>query len=676
MLALWSLRVGMVLAFALPVLATAQSSVEPSPDALAALSFEDLMQVRIETVYGASKYEQKVTRAPASVTILSAEDMARFGHRTLAEALRSIRGLYVSDDRNYSYLGVRGFLRPGDYNSRVLVLIDGHRMNDNIYDGAYFAREGLLAVDVIERIEFVRGPSSSIYGSSAFFGIVNVVTKHGKELGGPEIAVGGGSLGEVDGRFSYGAVLENQVEVTLNASYYTRQGHDKLYFPEFDPALSDEPRAANGGIANTRDSEESFGMMGSVSRGDLTLSASVLSRSKNVPTASFGTLFDTPERTEDERSYLELKYSHAFAPDLQLLGRMSYDRFGYSGWYVYDYAAPGDAPDITLSRDAALGTWLNTEWQVTKHLWDRHTLLAGVEYRHSLDQQQSNYDDTDPRLYYVDDDRQTRNGAVFVQGEFTLTPQLLLNTGVRYDYYYGSFGGTVNPRVGLIFSPSQRTTLKLLYGDAFRAPSAYERFYYVASGDGSLEPETIRTYELVLERYAGQRDRFNVSLYRYTVEELITQLASDAGDIYFDNLARVTANGIELEWERKYEGGALARVSYAFQRTEDAATGRTLTSSPRHLAKINFGLPLGRRVKAGLEVQYHGVAETLAGNRAEDFLLANLSASTELRPRLQIRAGIYNLFDTSFAYPGAEDHLQDKIEQDGRTFRVDLTHRF
>ena len=102
-----------------------------------------------------------------------------------------MRGLYVSDDRNYSYLGTRGFLRPGDYNSRILLLVDGHRVNDNVYDAAFFGREAPVPVGMIERIEFVRGPSSSIYGSSAFFGIVNVVLKHAKDIAGAAISAAG-----------------------------------------------------------------------------------------------------------------------------------------------------------------------------------------------------------------------------------------------------------------------------------------------------------------------------------------------------------------------------------------------------------------------------------------------------------------------------------------------------
>ena len=104
-----------------------------------------------------------------------------------------------------------------------------------------------------------------------------------------------------------------------------------------------------------------------------------------------------------------------------------------------------------------------------------------MEFRDNIDQRQLNYDHSIRRVFTVADDRQTRNGGLYVQGELRLSDFLLLNTGLRYDYYFDGFGGTLDRRLGAIFSPTARTTFKLLYGEAFRAPNAYERFYYPLS---------------------------------------------------------------------------------------------------------------------------------------------------------------------------------------------------
>src|ERR1700736_3593321 len=120
------------------------------------LSLEELMSIEIDSVYGASGFKQKVAEAPASVTIITSEEIQKFGYRTVADILRNVRGFYVTYDRNYSYLGVRGYGLPGDYNSRIALLIDGHRLNDAIYAAAPVGPEFPIDIDLIDRVEVIR----------------------------------------------------------------------------------------------------------------------------------------------------------------------------------------------------------------------------------------------------------------------------------------------------------------------------------------------------------------------------------------------------------------------------------------------------------------------------------------------------------------------------------------
>ena len=656
-----------------------ESPVEVSATNIAALSIEQLANLEVTSVYGASKYEQRVTQAPSSVSIITADEIQKFGYRTLAEILRSIRGLHVSNDRNYSYLGVRGFLRPGDYNTRVLVLIDGHRMNDNIYDASDFGRENMIDVGLIDRVEVIRGPSSSIYGSSAFFGVINILTKRGQQIGGAEVSAEAGSFDSYKGSFSFGEKFRNDVELLFSGSYYSSEGPRRLYYPEFDQRISSDPRAANNGIAENSDGEEAFQIYGSLGYHDLTLSTFFSERTKQIPTASFDTIFnDGRERTDEYRAYADLKFEHAFNEDTHLLARAFYDGYFYYGDYPEDHAEPGDPPFPVVNKDEAFGEWAGTEWMLTRKLFDRHTLILGAEYRENLRQHQSNYDD-DPRAYYLDDNRTGRTVGLYTQTEVALLTNLLLNAGARYDHYFEGFGGTLNPRASLIYSPWVGSSFKALYGEAFRAPNAYERFYSgVQATLPELQPETIRTYELAYEQYFARNYRSCLAGYHYEVDRLISQIMDPAGEIGYVNAGTAEASGVEFELEGKYDSGLRARASYAFQRTEDTTTGKELTSSPRHLAKLNLSVPLYRdNLFAGFELQYNGAVRTLAGHRADDFVLANLTLfSREIVKGLEVSASVYNLFDTKYGYPGAEDHLQEVIQQDGRTFRVKLTYRF
>ena len=227
---------------AVPGSASAQSAL---PD----LSLEELMKLDAGQVFGASERLQPVTEAPASVSFITAEEIARYGYRTLADILRGVRGMYVTDDRNFSLLGTRGFAKPGDYNSRILLLVNGHRVNDNVFGQAEIGAEFGLDPAMFERVEIIRGPASSLYGDSAFFAVVNVITRTGASLGGGSIAVEAGTLGTRLVRGSVGHRLANGLDVALSGTYERSDGVERLYFPAFDTP------ATNNGVAEGLDGE-------------------------------------------------------------------------------------------------------------------------------------------------------------------------------------------------------------------------------------------------------------------------------------------------------------------------------------------------------------------------------------------------------------------------------------
>ena len=161
--------------------ATDSSEASDKPVDIFSLSLEDLKQA---SVIGASKREEPTTKAPSSVLILTSDEVKKYGYRTLAAVLQRARGLYTTYDRNYSFfLGIRGF-NAGDANSRVLVLVDGHRINNDLTDGAAIGTDFILDVDLIDRVEVIRGPSAVLYGNNAFFGVINVITRTGASMEG------------------------------------------------------------------------------------------------------------------------------------------------------------------------------------------------------------------------------------------------------------------------------------------------------------------------------------------------------------------------------------------------------------------------------------------------------------------------------------------------------------
>lgn len=648
-------------AFALP----AHAQVD-SQDSGALYADESILLQKIPSVYGASKYEQKVTEAPSSVTIVTADEIKKYGYRTLADLLQGVNGFFVTYDRNYQYLGVRGFNRPGDYDTRVLLLVDGHRLNDNVYESAAIGTESPIDVDLIERVEIIRGPSSSLYGTNAFFGVINVITKRGRDLKGLELSTEIAGYDSYKGRISYGNRFHNGVEMLLSGSFYDSAGRDQLFFKEFDDPLT------NYGIAEDADGDRFYNLFAKAAFSHLTFQGGYVRRKKGIPTAAFGTVFNTTRtRTIDEHGYLDLKYERQFAQQVGLLARLYYDRFYYRGNYLYN------TPPLVLNKDITLGELWGTELKLTKRFWEKHKFTVGAEFRDNLHQDQANRD-TAPFVGYLDDERRTQNWAFYFQGEFAILDNLIVNAGARHDHYE-SFGGTTNPRLALIYN-LKKTSIKLLYGEAFRAPNAYELYYDSGpyTGNPDLQPERIKTYELVLERYLGSSLRASVAGYYYIIDDLISQQRDLDDLIVYKNVEPIEAKGLEMELEGKWLSGLEGRVSYAIQQAEEQKTDMRLSNSPTHILKGNLIVPLLReRFFASLETRYLSSRYTLKRKKTSDVFVANFTLfSQNLFAGLEASGSIYNVFDENYDDPGSAEHRQEAIPQDGRTFWLKFKYRF
>jgi outer membrane receptor for ferrienterochelin and colicins len=633
-------------------------TAEKKPDATDS-DLDALGQIQVESIYSASKYEQKVTKAAASASIVTRDEIQKFGHRTITDVLRSIRGFNVSYDRNYGYIGLRGFLRPGDYTTRVLVLIDGHRMNDNLYDSGMLGLDAFVDIDMVERVEVVRGPGSAIYGSNAFFGVVNIVTRRGADINGAEISGAYGSFDTYKGRFTYGNRFANGVELAVSGTYFDSKGNDALYYSEF------------GGTAFNSDEEYSRFLFGSLSYHGLTLEGNLNWREKNIPTASFGTIFnDGRETTWDTRSFVELRYETPADAETGVLAKISYDDYQYHGVYYYDYGI--GAP--VLNHDKLLGQWVSPEINLRRTFWDRLTAEVGADARINVTQHLLNYDQ-DPYFLYRDFKETADNFGVYGQADLEVLKSLNVVGGLRYDYFE-EVGGSLSPRGGIIWSPAADTTLKFLYGQAFRAPNRYEQTYNGTPGD-QIKPEKIHTFEAVVDQYFLKNYRIGLSAYRFDVDGIISQVPDSAGTFHLANSSEITGMGAEAEFEARFSNGILGRASYAIQRAEDA-DGVELSNSPRNLVKTGLILPVWRnKIFSGAEMQYTSSARTLYGTRTGDFVILNWTLyGRELLPGLDASVSVYNLLDQRYGYPGAADHVQSVIQQDGRSFRLKLTYRF
>lgn len=637
------------------------------------MTLEELMNV---PVYAASRRTEPLADAPALVTVITSQDIKRYGYRTLRDVLKSVGGFYVTYDCNYAYVGVRGFNTPGDYNTKVLVLINGLRSNEIVYDSSGADTDFNLDIDLIERIEVVRGPASALYGTSAFFAVINVITRRAVDPAGAEVAVHAASHDTYKTRVTASATTKGGIGVLGSATVY-RYGGQSLYYKQFE---SDAVAHGRAPPAADRDAVESAFL--SANRDNLSFHASYVSRTKHIPTAPWGTAFgDDRTHTVDKRFIADAGYEGRLSDKLDGVLKLAYNWYDYCGDYAYDYAGTGIPADHTVNRDTAHGDAYIAEVGLSTDAIPGNKLTFGWDYRINAGISQRNYDE-DPYWSYLDRSTESTVWALYAQDTWMLNEIVSLLAGIRYDHY-STFGGQANPRAGAILKPASDTTLKYLYGKAFRAPNAYEMYYSTEAGTQKgnqyLQPEEIRTHAVILEQKFSSILLGTISVFQNEIGDLIA-LQTDPNDnmLVFNNVDEVRARGCELELTTVMPGGLEGRASYTFTKTVNTITDEQLINSPEHLAKLNVSAALWReRILGGIEAQYVGKRKTLASDTIAGYVVMNVTLiGKDLAPGTEMSVSVYNIFDKAYCDPAGEEHAQDRIRQDGRSIRAGIVHRF
>ncbi len=631
---------------------------------LTQLSLEELLQVKIMSVTGSSRYEQEASEAPARVSIIDAAAIRKYGYRTLSEALQGETGINMTYDRNYAYIGYRGFSMPGDYNTRVLVLLDGIRLNDEVYHQAPLGTDFPLDMDLVERIEIIRGPSNSLYGNNAFMLTVNVITTSARRNGG-SVASSIDTRSRVTGRITAEADPKGKDwSLLVSGTLDHAPGNDLRY-------------DAYGARSRDCDYEGNGSFFLKAEKGDLTLLGGYSSRRKGVPTGAYGTLFnDDGNTSRDERSFADLSYRKGNGSGDSLLARAYYNGYFYKERFIY---TPAEETYYDYAKSAVLGG----ETVISRKLpFDNH-LVGGIDYHYALLRDQRSKSVADGVT--LDLHSPQHSLGVFLQNEWRISPTLLLDVGARYDYFSPSLH-TFNPKAALIYKITDDLVAKYLFGRSFRAPNAYETDYHDSDirANPDLKEESMLSHELVLEYYHGPGQRLSMTWFHYSIKNLINQAVGSDGTMRFENTDRVRITGFELEGDWSWEAWS-GRLGYSYQKARDVENDTGLTNSPESLVKAKLSRDfLNRRLTLSGELQYLSQLETLvAGVKGGDYTLLHLTALARnlLVKNLDASISVRNLLNERYGQPGSNEHVEygyklALIPQDGRTVTFKLEYRF
>jgi len=251
--------------------------------------------------------------------------------------------------------------------------------------------------------------------------------------------------------------------------------------------------------------------------------------------------------------------------------------------------------------------------------------------------------------------------------------------GARGDYY-SLTGSAVSPRGAIVFHANASTTLKALYGEAFRAPTPLEQFVEepgIIASDASLRPERIRTAELVWEQRHSADFHTTVSVFDYRMRDLLEQVYDQTTQVLqYQNLSQMEARGVSAEARAQLGRGSSLFANWAYQRARDVGTDLVSVNSPSHLLRAGVstrGL-FGSRVSG--TVHHDTSRRSIRGTQIDGFTVVNLILASPSIGGGTVSLVVRNLFDAAYAVPAGAEHRQISIPQDGRTLRIRVSLLF
>jgi len=693
--------------------ASSAAYAQPVPEEDIALTF-DAQFVSIAT--GGQK---ELSRAPAVATVITAENIAQMGALNLDQVLESVPGLHVtlSSVRLTPIYSIRGI--QSDIGPHVLMLVNGVPITQ-MWQGDRGLLSTLPIAD-IARVEIIRGPGSAVYGADAFAGVINVITKSAAEMDGTSISATAGSFGTVQTAILHGKTYDD-LDIAFSMQYSGTDGDDGRIIDADAQTFWDNANTTNASLApgplDTRAKRLDTRIEFSWDNWQL--------RAWNWRQKDLGVgpglaqALDLKGSADTDNWLIDTSYKNDnIAPDFDFESKISFmdiKNVTKQTLFPQDAVLPIGA-DGNLNPITPVGTVTFTDGMIgNPEIYEQHyradaavfwtglenhrlRFAAGAFYSELEGRETKNYgpgvittignvdgtltDVSGTNFNYAPDQNRTVY-YLSVQDEWYLAADWDLTAGIRYDSY-SDFGDTFNPRAALIWHPSYSLSTKLLYGQAFRAPSFQELYVQnnpIKLGNEDLSPERIKTLELAMDYQHTFDQRYAASIFAYEIDDQIVYVA-DGGIPKAQNVGRQEGSGFELEmqWSATYTLDILA--NYAYQTSRDKTNKSDAPDSPQQQFYIKADwrfLPGWNLNTQAIRVMQRARAYNDARAEIDDYTMVNLAIrKTDIADHWDITVKVSNVFDVDIFEPSPSEvrlFVPGDYPMPGRSYYATAKYRF
>lgn len=534
-----------------------------------------------ETVFTATRTLKTLKNVPVQTELITRQDFQRRGAVTVADALETEIGYEVAED-----FSGQGIMLQGADPDKVLILIDGNRVIGRV-NGSIDLEQ--ISVTNVKQIEVVKGSVSTLYGSEAIGGVINIVTDQPSDKLRIRADLSGNGYFPNNNAFNSGSFGgSNGISATMGLGEWavavgTRVSRQGLV--DITPSTA-HTTGTPGTFRFNGDIKISRPITPNIS---LTTSLYGLDETKDwiedSGQSSISLAFDDLERNQSLQSSVEILHSHDIH---NRVGIKLYQAFNRHRWEKRTQAQWGPIQTIDYSRGDENYTEVSS--QLTRTLTDNHLFTSGVDI--------TIWDiESDSKLGNVTSPFSSRltSGSVFFQDEWQTLPRLTILPGVRLENHE-IYGMNVAPRLSAMFAINEETKLRASIGSGYRAPSAKELYYtfnhsaagYIVYGNPNLNPEISRNYSVSLEHNYRNQSIARISVFYNEMRDLIDFFQTGATDEFYlgtykyQNIYSAWIRGVEIERGFQLFDNLEIKTSYSFMESYNGLTGSPLLRRPKH----------------------------------------------------------------------------------------------